>query len=399
MNLILLSSKKFKMIIKKNNIEKLFKKCSNVSHGIDHLTLNLKDRIPKLSDILSILDLDNSNTQLERINDYSITYTKSISRNWTFLNISLVVNEISYTIFQYLEYPEKKRKKFNSRWSLTLYSTYFRLLERQDISLSFEKVFFWDSYDLIKMFPISRIDYKIDFFFEGDYPFPDKDFIVDARKDTKNTIYTIKKLEGYKNIPINKIHIKNCTITWWDLWARTNKSVFLRMYDKLIDSRIKWKIWLYDDYFKYGKVYRLEWEFRTKFNKHPVEKNRRTPLPYTYKELSELEKKCMEFFQIIESWIKKFTYQYKENEERDSITARYFREFWWRACKIALMNNNPFRVILNQFLYIEDIKKQISKDLLETLILDFEQHKNSLIKQKILFSSYKWKDGNDKKRN
>lgn len=387
------------MDIKKSNIEKLLKNCSQFSHWIDHLSLNLKDRIPKLSEILSILDLDNSNFKIERIDDYSITYTKSISRNGLFINIAIWINDVPYTIFQYLEYPEKKKKKFNSEWSFTFYSTYFRLLERQEISLSFEKAFFWDSYYAIKLFPISRIDYKIDFFFEGNYPFPDKDFIVKARKDTKNTLYTTDKLKEWKNITINKIHIKNWTITGRDLWARSNKSVFLRMYDKLLDSIIKWKIWLYDDYFKYKKVYRLEWEFRTKFNKHTDGKHKKNWSQYTYWEISDLEIKCMWFFQLLDLWTKKFTYQYKENEDKDSILARYFRDFWWRACKIALMNNNPFRVILNQFLYIDDIRKQISKSLLETLILDFEQHKNKLIKQKILFSSYKWKDGNNKAGN
>ena len=390
-------------------IEKLIHDSDQFSHWTDHLTLNLKAKIDKLHDILSVLDFDNSNTKYEEIDWYPITYVKSISRNGVFINVSIWINGVPYPIFQYLEYPEKKKIHFNSEWSFSFYSTYFRLLERGDLDLSFEKVFFGDSYNLVKQFPISRIDYKCDFFFKGDYPFPDKDSLVGSRSDTRFTVYSTDKLKSGKSIIINKTHFKN-RVTGWDLWSRWNKSVYLRMYDKLIDSKVKGKEFLYDDYFLFKNVYRLEWEFRTKFNKNldsikedsPLtymfhklveierswgKKSANNPRNYTYWELDKLEHLCMSYFCLLDSLTSKFIYQYKENAGKDDIDSRYFRDFWGRGCRIALKWWNPFKVLLNQFMHVDAIRKQISTELLETLLLDFNQHNMKLIEKWILFKS------------
>ena len=381
------------MEIKKKYIDKLLRECSQFSHWVDHLSLNLKTKIPKLSNILSVLDLDNSNFKIEIIDGYPINYTKSISRTWTFINISVSIRDVPFTIFQYLEYSEKRKKILKTEWCFTFYSTYFRLLERWDLDLSFEKVFFGDYYNNIKLYPISRIDYRLDFFFEGDCKIPKRESIVGYRKDINWTLYTTDKLIEWKNIEINSIHMKKWVITWWDLWSRSNKSVYLRLYDKLLDSKIKWKVALYDDYFLFKNVFRLEWEFRCKFNKK-LFKNI-IPRSFNYWELSELESKCMDYFWFTSDKQKKYIYQYKQNKNKDDIDYRYLRDFWGRACKLALMWHNPFNIILYQFLRRESIKEQIKKELLENLLLDFEQHKKSLIKQKILFSYYDNRNGDN----
>jgi hypothetical protein len=56
------------------------------------------------------------------------------------------------------------------------------------------------------------------------------------------------------------------------------------MYDKLIDSITKSKVMLYDDYLTYENVFRLEGEFRTKFNKYEKTTSKITKkiMPYTY---------------------------------------------------------------------------------------------------------------------
>ena len=134
------------MLIQKTYINKLLNDSVQFSHWIDHLTLNLKTRIGKLHYILSVLDLDNSNQYYEDLNWYKLNYSKAISKNGLYLMVTISIKGIPHTIFNYLEYPDNKKDMFKSEWSFTFYSTYFRLCERWDLDLSFEKVFFWNFY-------------------------------------------------------------------------------------------------------------------------------------------------------------------------------------------------------------------------------------------------------------
>ena len=160
------------------------------------------------------------------------------------------------------------------------------------------------------------------------------------------------------------------------------------MYDKLIDSITKSKVMLYDDYLTYENVFRLEGEFRTKFNKYEKTTSKITKkiMPYTYWTLEWLKEKCKAYYGLSNSNTKATVYQYKTNKKIESYEIRNFNDFWWRACKIALQGLNPFTVILNQFTKREKISKQISSQLVEALILDFNQTSLLSLKQK-----QKWK--------
>lgn len=152
------------------------------------------------------------------------------------------------------------------------------------------------------------------------------------------------------------------------------------MYDKIIDSVAKNKTMLYDDYFEYANVFRLESEFRTKFNKYEnqISKIKTELLPYTYWSLEELKEKCRRYYWLSLDQREAKVYQYKENKKIESYEIRNFNDFWWRACKIALQGLNPLIVIVNQFTKREKIRKQISQELLETLIIEFNK-KTSLL--------------------
>ena len=391
------------MLINKSYINKLLNDSAQFSHWIDHLTLNLKTKIEKLNYILSILDLDNSNQYFEGLNWYKLNYSKANAKNGPYLMVTISIKGVPYTIFNYLEYANNKKDMFKSEWLLTFYSTYFRLCERWDLELSFEKVFFWDSYEMIKLLPITRIDYRLDFFFKGDYDFPNRDDIAKVRKDIDSKIYNMPNFKGNKELIINKIHIKD-KITGWDLWSKSNKTIFLRMYDKKIDSLAKNKVPLYNDYFDYENVYRLEWEFRTKFlkktDKTPLQsmisdlyeyekKVKNTPRSYMFCELSEVEEKCMNFFCLIGIQNKKFTYQYKENHNKDLIDYTYYKDFTGRWCNIALSWWNPFSILLEHFTTIDKLREKISWELLDNLLLGFEQTKQKLISGKKIFTSIK----------
>ncbi|HCB51112.1 TPA: hypothetical protein DEP21_00795 [Patescibacteria group bacterium] len=82
---------------------------------------------------------------------------------------------------------------------------------------------------------------------------------------------------------------------------------------------------LYDDYFLYKNVFRLEIEFLTKFNK------KENGVSFTYKEISELEYKIQRFFGLADKLKdEKFLYQYKENIETDFSKLRRQKDFGGR---------------------------------------------------------------------
>lgn len=380
------------MKINQNYLQKLLNEATTYSDWIDHLTLNMKKELPRFHHILATLDDDNSNTYFGSLWEYKISYTKNHSKNWTFLNITVSIEDIPYTLFQYLEYNKKKQEFLKSIWSFTIYSTYFRLIEKKAIEKDFIELFLGEEYDTILRFPISRIDYKIDFFFNEKTKFPEKTKLIEIRKDSKNEFYKIQppQIQNLKHqkIVANATYYKWEIITWWNIGNKSNKSIFLRMYDKLIDSIAKSKVMLYDDYLIYENVFRLEGEFRTKFNKYEKTTSKITKkiMPYTYWTLEWLKEKCKAYYGLSNSNTKATVYQYKTNKKIESYEIRNFNDFWWRACKIALQGLNPFTVILNQFTKREKISKQISSQLVEALILDFNQTSLLSLKQK-----QKWK--------
>lgn len=380
------------MKINQNYLQKLLKKATTYNDWIDHLTLNMKKELARLHHILATLDDDNSNTYFNSLWEYKISYTKNHSKNWTFLNITVSIEDIPYTLFQYLEYNKKKQEFLKSIWSFTIYSTYFRLIEKKAIEKDFIELFLGEEYDTILHFPISRIDYKIDFFFNKKTEFPEKTKLIEIRKDSKNEFYKIQPPQiqnsKHQKIIANATYYKWEIITWWNIGNKSNKSIFLRMYDKLIDSITKSKVMLYDDYLTYENVFRLEGEFRTKFNKYEKTTSKITKkiMPYTYWTLEWLKEKCKAYYGLSNSNTKATVYQYKTNKKIESYEIRNFNDFWWRACKIALQGLNPFTVILNQFTKREKISKQISSQLVEALILDFNQTSLLSLKQK-----QKWK--------
>lgn len=380
------------MKINQNYLQKLLKEATTYNDWIDHLTLNMKKELARLHHILATLDDDNSNTYFDSLWEYKISYKKNHSKNWTFLNITVSIEDIPYTLFQYLEYNKKKQEFLKSIWSFTIYSTYFRLIEKKAIEKDFIELFLGEEYDTILHFPISRIDYKIDFFFNKKTEFPEKTKLIEIRKDSKNEFYKIQPPQiqnsKHQKIIANATYYKWEIITWWNIGNKSNKSIFLRMYDKLIDSITKSKVMLYDDYLTYENVFRLEGEFRTKFNKYEKTTSKITKkiMPYTYWTLEWLKEKCKAYYGLNNSNTKATVYQYKTNKKIESYEIRNFNDFWWRACKIALQGLNPFTVILNQFTKREKISKQISSQLVEALILDFNQTSLLSLKQK-----QKWK--------
>jgi hypothetical protein len=126
----------------RNNIQRYLQKADMYNWGIDHLTLNLKKPIFFLKDILDTLDFDNSNIAIQTIGNYETTFTKAYFKNGSFLSIAISIDNIPFTIFQYLEYNERNKRFLKSEGSFTYYSTYFRLTEMNKLPYFYEKDFF-----------------------------------------------------------------------------------------------------------------------------------------------------------------------------------------------------------------------------------------------------------------
>jgi hypothetical protein len=147
---------------------------------------------------------------------------------------------------------------------------------------SFEKEIFGKELNLILENPISRIDYRIDFFYKDSSEIIKMEDVVEYRSDSKGRKYALdeKDYRDHQNILFQRL-IENKPIHYdiktsfregdfqngRTVGNKRNKSLFIRCYEKLIDSISKGKALLYNDYFLYKNVFRLEIEFLTKFNK------------------------------------------------------------------------------------------------------------------------------------
>ena len=390
-----------KMKIK--NLDWYMSSADRVSFGIDYVKLNLKQIVPFLSDFFDqIQDYGDSRFPFKKqISNYSLSMSKMSIRNGLALTISIVVNNVSHKILQYLEYSISSSKILKSAWSLVYYSTYFRLLEIWVLDYTFEKVFFGNELDTLLNSAISRIDYRLDFFYKEPSEIMKMEDIVEYRSDYSGSAYSLDERDYqthqnilFKNLKKNKIinyDIKTVYRKWdfqsgWSVWNKKNQSLFIRCYEKTIHVMKNFKFMIYTDYFDCKNVYRLEIEFLTKFNK------KENNMPFKYSEISELEYKIHRFFGLADRLEgEKFIYQYKENKKINfSWRLRKFKDFGGRWYSISKLWCNSFNILYD----ILDNKMDHIK--LNIMIYDFKKYvimQNRKYKNKTLSSkiNQEWK--------
>lgn len=388
-----------KILMKIQNLDKYIAGASKVSYWIDFLRLNLIQKISFLSEILNKLNDTNSDLSIQQVGDCSVSFIKSRARNSYVLKILLSIDNIPYDIGQYVEYL--KDSWIKSVGSLTYYWTYYRLLEMWLIDYSFEKALIWWDFKNIENSNITRLDYKIDFFYNDFTDIIDMDEIVKKRTDTRHKKYLIRKdeYELHKKILLDRLNqnksihynIKTKYNQWdfqngWTQWNKKNKSIYIRCYEKIIDSLEKGKYKLYDDYFLYKNVFRLEIEFLSKFNKKEGWR------AFVYKEISQLEDKIRRFMWLSESKNdEKFIYQYKENKETKFTRLRRIKEFAWRGLSLYDKWFNPFRILY------EVLSEKMNIGRFTVMITDFKRFLHE-IEEKIRWNNLNPNDSkNDKK--
>jgi len=145
---------------------------------------------------------------------------------------------------------------------------------------------------------LTRYDFRIDFFH------PDRNFVdIPKYKDIRITKRKhwdtpFENFEPSKDVP--KWYL-NHDYTWYTVWKRSNKYVYLRFYHKQVDIFRTWEKTLYYDYINYsGSVWRLEFEFGSRFTTTKTKK-------YGFMDvmLWKFEKKIFEYL-----WINEKTSQF-----------------------------------------------------------------------------------------
>lgn len=208
-------------------------------------------------------------------------------------------------------------------------------------------VAFWEYY-------ITRFDFRIDFFHSNDI------------KHLKyEDVYTYNARKDKDNLVIDK-HSKKF-YTWWTAWNRKDKYVYTRMYQKQIESLDKWHGELYIDYLEYPwKVWRLEFEFGSKFTTYPWK------VSFTDEFIEhKLTKKVFEYI-----WLSEHNWYFSKPKNKidvpfDSLSVHSKKRFITQVKNSAVRLHkawiNPYTII-NQWLreYEPSFDRQVLESLFES---------------------------------
>lgn len=251
------------------NYDLYHKKCDAVDAGVDYLRLsyswdynsfNIYNYLVKwdsewyVSELdldsdsyqnYSWIDSDNSNFAYISIsNEMLSAVSVRVKGGWDGIVFSCSYNGYSVPLFLY--------RDFHKYHIFDFYGSCFRFIEieylgKDYISSVLNYFGFCDKSEL----NITRIDYRLDFFMNTDC-----------------------KVFHYNQLLNHNINNSNCrtwhswkTLTNWQVWDKNSRTAVFRLYDKLLDSKKKWKEFLYFDYFRYKNVHRLEFECWIKFCK------------------------------------------------------------------------------------------------------------------------------------
>jgi hypothetical protein len=226
-------------------------KYNEFSHWIDYLSFSVLDSDIIYKNFINWLEVkmddDNASEVMVTIVDEVFTIKKNKTPNGTWYLFSCTYNSQPSSVFHFTEFSAKNKALFNTDWIMHFYGAFFRMKDLEWFSEDF--LAFIDDHFLD--FPISRIDYRYDFIdTEKIHPFPlKKDVFPTMRKDKKyRTWYKWDQLES------------------WALGRKENKTIYIRMYDKLVHLNHDFrKIYLYWDLNDKKSYQRLEYEFWNKY--------------------------------------------------------------------------------------------------------------------------------------
>lgn len=346
------------MKINEHYLWRLFQRTSKWSQWIDFLGLAIYWEL-NFSEHFEKLDSDNSNQAFIEWEYFTFTISKSSNNRYSSLRISISVDGVAYPVIEIRDFSGKKWWFIACDYSVYVYWTLFRLIERWDIEpLDRMLCDLFDENDLhvISSARINRIDYRLDLFFDTDRRIPTINKVLSKKdttsysefsltkeshknyKDWKNVIALHNKIKQWEKPKFTQIQKQKewSYMNWWTIWQKKTKTVRIRMYNKLLDSLSKWKYGLFDDFFTYWSVYRLECEFRDKFCKWFLWDD------FTLNNIEELVEKCKSYMWIQPKW--NATYFYEPNYDLKKLNVSYINKYTKAWEKIMMNKICPYEV-------------------------------------------------------
>jgi len=314
------------------------RKADKVETWIDRLRFSINWPVRYFERIMELLDKDNSNVYIDE--ERWISWVKLRLFSWDCLLWSTVYKWVSVPIILYNVFDDERWRQYKSYWKIDLYGMYWRLVELWWIWWDFIESFFEeDEKDILHYSNITRMDYKIDLFYKDDVSLPDPKELLKIRKNSK--------------LSLNVMWSEEIESRWY--WSKSSKRVYLRVYDKLKDTEVKWKYVFYEDYFNYKRVIRIEFELLNHFCKW-----------YKYKDYLQLVEKLRDSMKVKYLW--KVFYEYNDEPDFNRVIerVRYFKDFVWRWYRILENGYNPF-VILYEGLKDKKVKEEELIDLVYNL--------------------------------
>lgn len=221
-----------------------------------------------------------------------------------------------------------------------------------------------DEFEILKAFNtyyLTRYDFRIDFFH------PDRNLVkIPKYKDIKITERKhwdtpFENFEPSRYIPK---WFLNHTYTWYTVWKRSNKYVYMRFYHKQVDIFRTWEKTLYYDYIKYsGCVWRLEFEFGSRFTTALKKYDFMDVMTWEFEkrifEYLWLSEKTAPFSKFYELWWVPFN---EKSQFQKSITIWQYASIWDKFNKAWI---NPISALIASL----KMKKNYSDDEINKLIL------------------------------
>ena len=217
------------------------------SHWIDYLSywiINWQVVESFFNERITNLDTDNSNFGAIKFFDEILSIHKYKAPTGTAYAFSCTYESMPIPIFVITEFNHTQSEFCGWQWGIIhFYWAYYRLIELEYFSD-------WFIESLHKPFldcPITRLDYRFDFCSYTEYqilPTPEEVLPNLRSNKKKKEYYSGKRLQS------------------WDVWNKMNKTIFIRLYNKL--DELEWnlkKTYLYSDVDKFKSFYRLEYEF------------------------------------------------------------------------------------------------------------------------------------------
>ena len=217
----------------------------------------------------------------------------------------------------------------------------------------------WFVLKCLKKYKLTRIDYRFDFFLPK-WHFGLKDNEIFKNLRSTNCNYNSSLYEArLKNCPywVKTRYWRN--YTWWKNYNKS-KYVQTRFYQKQVDTWLKWWSELYPEYMNFdGEVWRLEFQFESKFCNARTESNNRYNFFDEFRE-KKLTKQVFEFIWINEkkgSFFQRYEPQSLDlNKQPYSYQHRFFTKYINDSKKLIDNWINPLD-LLSLGLTVEQMKK------------------------------------------